>query len=582
MAFKDLTIYEAIRNIDSKKYLLPSIQRKFVWKEEQITNLFDSLMMDYPIGSFLFWEVNDSNKKGYTYYEFIHNYSTNNMYSDRTVRKSETGKITAVIDGQQRLTSLYIGLMGSYARKKKGAHSDDQSSYPEKFLYLNLLKKADGADDADGGDDEKCTYDFQFREKEASENPDANHYWFRVSDILDKEFSTIRGRTLYLKKNKIGTGNPKRFDDAKKWLWRLWDVIHKERPISYYLEKHNDLDEVLKIFVRANQGGTSLSYSDMLLSTAAAHWDKDAHKEIDNAVRDINKIGFEVKKDFILKACLVLCGCNVKFTLKNFNKNNLKKIENNWDDVLKALKMAGELVHDWGFDDYSIVSYNLLIPIAYYIKDKMSGRRPRESDEVKMRKWFVYSLLKRAFSGASDTALRTIRDILKNNKGKDFPLDDIVIDSRNRNITLEFNENDIKRYVEKFNYYSPDIYAVMSVLYKWRDMGRYHIDHIFPQSQFKPVNLRKEKINPYSKGFSKNDCNNIANLQFLPGPANTSKNAKPFDKWFNRSTFQDKRKEYCKEQLIPLMEDYSLKSFKDFLEARKQLIIDRLKEELMT
>ena len=52
-----LTISTVIKNIDSKTYLLPSIQREFVWSTKQIEKLFDSIMMDYPINSFLFWKV---------------------------------------------------------------------------------------------------------------------------------------------------------------------------------------------------------------------------------------------------------------------------------------------------------------------------------------------------------------------------------------------------------------------------------------------------------------------------------------------------------------------------------------------
>jgi uncharacterized protein with ParB-like and HNH nuclease domain len=57
MAFQTpLTISEVVNDIHSKKYLLPSIQREFVWSPEQIKMLFDSLMRKYPINSFLFWE----------------------------------------------------------------------------------------------------------------------------------------------------------------------------------------------------------------------------------------------------------------------------------------------------------------------------------------------------------------------------------------------------------------------------------------------------------------------------------------------------------------------------------------------
>lgn len=75
MAFQTaLTIKETIASIHSKKYLLPSIQREFVWDCDQITQLFDSLMLGYPIGSFLFWEVGATNVKEFVFYEFLRNY----------------------------------------------------------------------------------------------------------------------------------------------------------------------------------------------------------------------------------------------------------------------------------------------------------------------------------------------------------------------------------------------------------------------------------------------------------------------------------------------------------------------------
>lgn len=80
MAFQTpLTINEIISNIDCKKYLLPSIQREFVWSTGQITKLFDSLMRDYPINSFLFWKVNRENTKQFRFYEFLRNLGLLNL-----------------------------------------------------------------------------------------------------------------------------------------------------------------------------------------------------------------------------------------------------------------------------------------------------------------------------------------------------------------------------------------------------------------------------------------------------------------------------------------------------------------------
>lgn len=112
---KPITIKEAVDNINKKKFLLPAIQREFVWSTEQIELLFDSLMRGFPIGSFLFWQVEKEECKVYQYYEFIRNYhERDNTHNPKADTKGDEG-LLAIIDGQQRLTAFYLGLKGSYA-----------------------------------------------------------------------------------------------------------------------------------------------------------------------------------------------------------------------------------------------------------------------------------------------------------------------------------------------------------------------------------------------------------------------------------------------------------------------------------
>src|SRR5687767_2015994 len=112
-----ITIYDAISAIQKKKYLLPAIQREFVWDTEQIEQLFDSLLREYPISTFLFWEITKNRISNFQLYEFIKDYhQTKNKHNQKAELSKDEG-VTAVLDGQQRLTSLYIGLRGSYAEK---------------------------------------------------------------------------------------------------------------------------------------------------------------------------------------------------------------------------------------------------------------------------------------------------------------------------------------------------------------------------------------------------------------------------------------------------------------------------------
>jgi uncharacterized protein with ParB-like and HNH nuclease domain len=105
-----ITIADALRNIEQRHYLLPAIQREFVWPAEKIEWLFDSLMRGYPISSFLFWKVDDMSKSGYRFYEFLREYRQRFKIHNEEVPVAGIRNFTAVLDGQQRLTSLYIGL----------------------------------------------------------------------------------------------------------------------------------------------------------------------------------------------------------------------------------------------------------------------------------------------------------------------------------------------------------------------------------------------------------------------------------------------------------------------------------------
>lgn len=113
---------------------------------------------------------------------------------------------------------------------------------------------------------------------------------------------------------------------ANKALFKLFSVIRRNQTISYYLEESTELDKVLNIFIRVNSGGTTLSYSDLLLSFATAQWqEKDAREELNKFMDEVNLIGrgFNVGKDIILKSCLVLSGfSDISFKVDNFNRSS--------------------------------------------------------------------------------------------------------------------------------------------------------------------------------------------------------------------------------------------------------------------
>ncbi len=157
-----LTIKEIIENIHRKQYLLPAIQREFVWSEEQIVALFDSLMKDYPIDSFLFWILNKEIINDFQFYEFFPHFHERDSRHNPKANVTGEDRITAILDGQQRLTSLYIALKGTYSTKLTGKRWQDDESFPKKKLYINLINPSEN---------DELLYDFSFKTiDEASRN----------------------------------------------------------------------------------------------------------------------------------------------------------------------------------------------------------------------------------------------------------------------------------------------------------------------------------------------------------------------------------------------------------------------------
>ena len=326
-----LTIREIIENIHRKQYLLPAIQREFVWSEEQIVALFDSLMKDYPIGSFLFWILNKEIINDFQFYEFITHFHERDRRHNPKANVTGEDKITAILDGQQRLTSLYVGLKGTYSTKLTGKRWQDDESFPKKRLYINLINLAEN---------DELLYDFSFKTIDEASRNDSKHFWFEVGKIID--FKNLNDVITYLRKNSLLEP-----EFPQQVLSTLYDVIHNKRVINYYLESSQELDKVLNIFIRVNSGGTPLSYSDLLLSIATARWKtKDAREEITEFVDEINEIGdgFRFDKDIIMKSCLVLSDItDISFKGVNFNLSNMSKIEENWEDIKLSLRLTVEL-----------------------------------------------------------------------------------------------------------------------------------------------------------------------------------------------------------------------------------------------
>jgi hypothetical protein len=436
---------------------------------------------------------------------------------------------------------------------------------------------------SDNGD---LVFDFKFLTKKEHQQSDDNHYWFVVGDILNLEKPVDINK--YLIKNGLLQLDEDKSEFANEALYKLWEIIHKNKVINFFLERDESLDKVLNIFIRVNSGGTQLSYSDLLLSIATAQWEeKDAREEITSFVDEINALGdgFNSNKDFVLKNCLVLGEFNdIAFKVDNFNRENMLSIEQKWDEISKAIKSSFILLSSLGYHRDTLTSNNALIPIATYLykigsPDNFAESSKYREERKKIFKWLVMVLLKRTFSGQPDNVLRPIRDVI-NNSDDSFPFEAIINKLKGSTKAISFDDDEIDNLLY-YQYAQPYTYSVLAFIYPSLDFrNKFHQDHIFPKKLFTTKRLAKRGIPESDIEFYLDNYNYLANLQLLEGVPNQEKSSKDFDTWIKEKyPNKNERKSYMERHYIPDI-NLSLENFEEFIKEREKLIVSAFKKLL--
>lgn len=588
---KPITIAHAIQQVDERKYLLPAIQRNFTWSHEQICVLFDSIMRNYPINAFMFWRVDSAEvRTGFRFYQFLENYverfAENNPAIDTKGRQEP---FFAVIDGQQRLTSLYIGLRGTYAYKmprKWWPRTYDPTVLPKRKLYLNLAHKLD-----EQHNDDLMEFDFRFLTKQEVERAaGGSDVWFEVGQILEFPSTETSDEVFdlvveYLEG--IGQGGNA---FARKTLRRLYHAVRLDTNINYYAEQNQSIDHVLDIFIRTNHGGTPLSFSDLLMSITVANWE-EARENIDDLVNQIRgDIGFSVNRDFVMKTASMLIGLDVKFKVQNFDGASVGTIRDQWDDIRDAIIAAFHLVSSFGLNDSSLRTKNAVIPIVYYIfhkdRDLSAGRRGRftainnpikhQDDRRAMRQWLNMSLLRGVFGFAGDALLTSLRSTIREHLDEPgFPIDAIIARYVGTNRDLTFDSDFIARLI-RTQKDDPACLAILALLQPNLDFTQsLHVDHLHPASAFTVRRLDEldSLQDAETRAFfeDRENWNSIANLHLLTESENTSKQAKPLGVWMS-----EQQGNTVVDPMIPPGTDLAFEAFPGFVRARTAYLAARL------
>jgi uncharacterized protein with ParB-like and HNH nuclease domain len=533
-------------------FWLPNIQRPFVWSEDQICRLFDSIMREYPISTLLIWKTTSVIRRRKFIDKWKNSLSLSSFYELEDKKKKNL-----VLDGQQRLQSLFIGLRGSYEGNE---------------LYFDILSgKCLSPDD--------IKYKFNFLNPKEAVFP-----WVKFKDLVFTAARTKREELDQIRKYANRSLSSEEEDKIEDHLDLIVRNFNSNEVVSYQeldsIDNPNlyTEDDVVEVFIRANSGGTKLSKSDLLFSLLGASWE-GADQQMEDLLGDLNKHGFAFNRDFILKTCLVLLDQGARYEVSKFRKTGMREdIKTKWDNISDSIRDVVDFIRSKTYIrcDKALPSHLALIPLIY-VRYHFSESWKKA---VKVDDYLLRTLLVGAFSGQSDNLIDVL--VKKFKEIKEFNLEKAFDVIRDQNRSLKLTE-------ERFwqmGYGSKTIHLLLNIWYSnfsyvpAYDNNLPQVDHIFPRSRLKKIKVLNQDTGYQAAKYKDDICDQLANCMLLTREENGAggKSDIPPAQWFS-----DKSSDYFKIHLVPENPElWEMDRYEDFIEARKNLIRDRFKSFLVS
>lgn len=558
-----LSIKNAITKIKDEEIVLPVIQRRLVWSEDKMEMLFDSLLKGNSFGSIICIEEEKDTQPLFAYRIFTQD--GNNVVSKEVSELSKTQWF--IIDGQQRLQSFYIGLIGTLNNKR---------------LYFDLFSNCDDME-----------YEFRFAVK-AENLPQVNNervsgclinkcLWHPVDDLFQRLSETSKARQIskeIIKKYDIEDSI--QIETIENNIQDFFDAVFAEESIGISKVSVNKSKEpienrqrIVELFRRLNDGGTKLSSYDLVASIFKG-FDYKMEQFLDKVVSENLDIGID--QDVLIKLLLVLNDKPSK-EMSDLTAEDAEFATSNYERIqttLKALKnfLYASSNYNWfaaGKNRSSIPLYFLAYHIFYseiqtdMLEDMFKHFDTNDKNFQNMVIWLRLSLLNKVFSRGCGwipykTGIRKIHKVMEKNKGKSFPKNSLfnVYKYHPLRFIPAINRDNLSEFDQEYIFYL--IYNGLPAI------RNEDIDHIHPHSLL------------MAAGFDESIVNNIVNYQLLDSGTNRwEKNKKKLSDWIKNCIDDANRKAYLDRHVIP-QEPYlwEIENFEKFFEERAKLLADKI------
>lgn len=516
--------------IDNGHMALPEFQRGYVWNRDQVRSFFDSLYKRHPVGSLLVWATQSQNA--------VH----------RGDGQLAAGVVKLILDGQQRMTTLYGVIRGKPPKFFEGNAQAFTGLYfnieLEQFMFYMPLKMQD------------------------------DPMWIDVSQLMQKGHDGMSD--LAEKCN----GNPEVLQKLLKYNGRLSRLLGIKEIIFNIEEvtgEDKTIDVVVEIFNKVNSGGTKLSKGDLALAKICAEW-PEARDTMKVKLKEWKNADYYFNLDWLLRSVNTILTGEAKFQyLHNQNSDDiqvaLKKASKHIDTVLNLI--SGRL----GLDHDQVLFGRFAIPVMVKFIDKLNGSMDEKTRD-KMLFWYVQSGMWGRFSGSTESYI-----------DKDLA-------------AIEQNHNSIDKLIEQLRLWHGGLrvepghfsgwslgarfYPVLYMLTRMGDardwgtgiplkasllgkMNKLEVHHIFPKAQL------------YKHGYSRSEVNALANFCFLTKETNLNISDKLPEVYFRQ--IEKNHPDSLASQWIPMDDNlWKIENYREFLVQRQKLLAketNRRMEELL-
>lgn len=593
---------------------IPCLQRDYCWDQSQVEMLWDSLLRGLPLGSLLIWDDEKNGPRKEPAYSFIQHYVNSRSFSfeDHIRRYSQRfsfdelpASYSLVLDGQQRLTSFYIGLHGSYTTRSYRGWVSNRGAWNQRELYLDVLSGTSASDD-----DRALVYEFDFR-KSGGLSSSEDSYWYPVSGLIEDSGSVSRDSFLNKRPflNKAGSEVQEavpngEYNRAKSNLERLWWAVNEQEAILYERTLTNE-KSARELFIRRNKGGKVLSKVDILLALLTGYWEKvddegsptDAKNQIEKFTKrlsedeQLSEFGFTFGKNFTLRTLLMLSGERPAFRKNGrYDGDHLRKAESifNSDQFEQAVRESFLLSAEFGFHNAGLSSKNVVTPVILYLLD--TDDSPDQTDRRAIKYWLATTVLNGVFGDiGSERVLRTARSRIKSSDTDHYPATAILDDLDGTVATVHLDQARLEELLNQIDYqYGASLNVLLTHLYADRRAGSetYEVDHIFPKGKLTDGEfLRDNGVDPDRVEFIKENPDHIANLQLLTPHENKSKSDRNLVDWLetieagNVDSLDDQEDYFIQHHVPKESHLHEYQNYPEFISRRLEKITDRLNSE---